>query len=514
MTVIENSIAARWLAVFWEFLCRTARESVSARVLRRLHCGLARLCRGSALCRLAAREGVLSRCWEGSVSCRVLTALLNLPLACVRWIRGVCGGLWDGSVVCRIFAVLGGSPALLTGLLALVMLLAPHEVWNNLYGLVGAAAVTALFILGGAARPSRRLEPSALGPYMLLYGLCICGGLMFSFSVKLSLRFFLFHVCAYLMALLVVSSVRQLRQLRLCAGLAVAGLTAAALYGCAQGIVGVQAVATQWDPALNPDGLGRVYSFFDNPNNFAELLVLLMPLDLALLLTARDRRRRLYCAASLAVCAAAIGLTYSRSGWIGLTVAGVVFLLLTRPRLVPALFLACLLALPLLPRSILARLMTIGNMEDSSTLYRFYIYEATWNLLKDYWVRGVGLGTDVLAKVFRKYPAMSVGGYPIHTHNNYVQLLCEVGLPGLIAYLASVLGCLKAGASHARRTEDRELRCLLAGGVAGLSGLLVIGVAEYTWYYPRNLFLSWFLFGIIMACVRLSRRKEGIHDES
>ena len=30
-----------------------------------------------------------------------------------------------------------------------------------------------------------------------------------------------------------------------------------------------------------------------------------------------------------------------------------------------------------------------------------------------------------------------------------------------------------------------------------------MSVAEYTWFYPRNMFLYWFLFGLIAACLKL-----------
>ena len=53
---------------------------------------------------------------------------------------------------------------------------------------------------------------------------------------------------------------------------------------------------------------------------------------------------------------------------------------------------------------------------------------------------------------------------------------------------------------------------VIGGGPAGMAaalgafcGILVIGVAEYTWFYPRNMFIYWFLFGVIMTCVKLSR---------
>ena len=53
---------------------------------------------------------------------------------------------------------------------------------------------------------------------------------------------------------------------------------------------------------------------------------------------------------------------------------------------------------------------------------------------------------------------------------------------------------------------DRRVKNLLAAAVAGFCGILLISVAEYTWFYPRNMFFYWFLFGVITACVKLGRQ--------
>jgi O-antigen ligase len=212
--------------------------------------------------------------------------------------------------------------------------------------------------------------------------------------------------------------------------------------------------------------------------------------------------------AVLGVSVAAIGFTYSRSGWIGLAGAVVLFFAFQNWRLVPLLLLVGIVAVPFLPTSIYNRVLTIGNLQDTSTRYRFYIYEATGNLLRDHGLRGVGLGSDVMKTVFQQYPPMPDGNYPIHTHNNYLQMWGEVGLFGLLAYLALILGQLKAGVRAYVQSTDRRVKRMLSAAVSALCGILVISLAEYTWFYPRNMFLFWFLFGVIAVCVKLAHAPE------
>ncbi len=148
--------------------------------------------------------------------------------------------------------------------------------------------------------------------------------------------------------------------------------------------------------------------------------------------------------------------------------------------------------------------MTIGNTKDTSTSYRFAIYKASGVLMKDYWLRGVGLGSDILTQTFRGYPPMFDGNFPIHTHNNYLQMWAETGLFGLISFISMLLYQLKTGTKAFLACTDKRVKNLLAAAMAGFCGILLISVAEYTWFYARNMFTYFFLFGVIAACIKLS----------
>lgn len=468
--------------------------------------GLRRGVEGSLLCRLLWREGAVTRAWQYSVTCRFLTALANLPCALVKLAYQAGARLWDGSACFRLLTGLGGLATPLMGLFILVMLVAPHNRWNNLYALMGALAVTLLFVLGTAGT-RRRMELERIGPYHVFFFAFVCIALVTSVSTSLSLRFFLFHLTGFLLVLILISATQRVEQVQGAAVMTAAGLFVACLYGCYQGVIGVAVVASQQDMTLNAGMPGRVYSFFDNPNNFAEILVMLLPLFLALLLNARTWRGRGAALVGLGVGLVAIGYTYSRSGWLGLALAVFVFLALQNWRIVPLAIVAVIVAIPFLPETIYNRILTIGNTQDSSTRYRFAIYEATGNLMKDFWYRGVGLGSDVMTKVFAQYPTMYDGNHPIHTHNNYLQMWGELGIGGGVAYIALVLWRLKTGLKAYYSAENRAVRNLLSASVGSFAGILLISVAEYTWFYPRNMFFFWFLFGLIGACVKLVERQ-------
>ena len=503
MAITESSYILRFFLAIWLGLKEAAANSGVNRLCRKLERGMGRLLSGSVLWNFAWREGAVSRAWGSSLSCRLFTAIVNIPCALVKLIWKAGKPVWEASLFCRLLTALGGATFCFLGLFMTVMLMAPHSAWNNTYALMGAVALTALFIAGSASRRHYRLELDILGPYMSIYMAFICLALLGSLSTHMSMRFFAFHLTSFLLVLVVVSSVHKYEQLQLMVSLAVLGLSVAALYGCYQGYIGVEVVPSQQDMVVNAGMPGRVYSFFDNPNNFAEQLEMLLPLNLALFLNCRWRGK-LLSLLSLVLGVTAIGYTYGRASWIGLTLAVVVFVALLDWRWIPVLLLLGLAAIPFLPETIYNRILTIGNTQDSSTQYRFTIYDTTANLMRDYWVRGVGLGSDIMKKVFQTYPTNFDGSYPIHTHNNYLQMWGEAGIWGILSFLGLLGWQLKKGVK-ALRTADPRVKRMLAAAIGAFCGIMVIGLAEYTWFYPRNMFTYWFLFGVMAACVKLAK---------
>ena len=506
MAITESSYVLRFFLAIWLGLKGAAANSGVNRLCRGLERGAGKLLSGSVLWNFAWREGVVSRAWGSSLSCRLFTAIVNIPCAIVKVIWKAGKPVWEDSLFCRLLTALGGATFFFLGLFMTVMLMAPHSSWNNTYALMGAVALTALFIAGSASRRHYRLELDTLGPYMSIYMAFICLALLGSLSTRMSMRFFAFHLTSFLLVLVVVSAVHKYEQLQLMVSLAVLGLSVAALYGCYQGYIGVEVVPSQQDMVVNAGMPGRVYSFFDNPNNFAEQLEMLLPLDLALFLNCRWRGKVLSLL-SLVLGVVAIGYTYGRASWIGLALAVVVFVALLDWRWIPVLLLLGLAAIPFLPETIYNRILTIGNTQDSSTQYRFTIYDTTANLMRDYWHRGVGLGSDIMKKVFQTYPTNFDGSYPIHTHNNYLQMWGEAGIWGILSFLGLLLWQLKKGVK-ALRAADPKLRRMLAAAIGAFCGIMVIGLAEYTWFYPRNMFTYWFLFGVIAACVKLAKAEQ------
>jgi len=505
---LQNSLIFRFFLLFAGYF----QNSFICRALNGTGRAVPQWLSGSAIAGILHRDGAMVLAWPDSLTARALDALVNLPGTLARLIYRPLKGVLEDSVAWRFVAWLGQNTMVLTGLFLLVMLSVPHDYWNNVYGFIGALALGALFILA-CARGELRFELTRLGPWFAFFLLSIGIALFTSWSTHLSFRFFLFYVGAFLFTLLIVSAVRSEAQVMAFLTALSAGLLICGAYGVYQMITGVEIVYSQQDMFVNRGMPGRVYSFFDNPNNFAEVLVMFLPLVLVLFLCTRNWRVRLLSAAALAVGVLSLGATYGRTCWIGAVIALMVFLFLVNWKVLPLAVLLGIFCLPLLPDTILNRLRTIGNTNDSSLSYRFLIYDASFTMLKDFWYKGTGLGTDAMVKVFRLYNPMKDGNFPVHTHNNYLQMWGELGILGGIFHLGTMLGQVKQGVKgYYAAPRKSTLKFILAAAVGSFCGIMVVGLAEYTWYYPRNLFFFWSLFGLISACLKLLSQ-EGLSYE-
>ena len=257
----------------------------------------------------------------------------------------------------------------------------PYERWNNAYSfMTGVFAAAVVLRRGYADGP-----PSGCGPDRLLSGVdagCRDAGRDLLLCAGAVRPFLIYHVSAALLVVITVSAVRNGEDLkRLCAGAAVCvGATGA--YGIVQRIQGREGKSLLCGSEGQRRYAGRVFSIFDNPNTFAQVLLLLLPLVLALFLTAKHWQWKVICAGIFCVGGMAMAMTYSRASWVGLAVVMAVFVFLWKPKLIPAFILLCVLAVPFLPTTVLNRILTITNTADSSTSSRVSLYKAAIEVIR------------------------------------------------------------------------------------------------------------------------------------
>jgi len=235
----------------------------------------------------------------------------------------------------------------------------------------------------------------------------------------------------------------------------------------------------------------RVYSTFGNPNVYGAYLLLAIPAAAAMMYYAKNPFYKLVAVGITGLLVLSLALTYSRGCYLALAVSALVFVLLIEKRMI-VLFVAGLAAVPfVLPASMLARLASIVNFEDTSTAFRLNIYRASIRILEDFWMAGLGQGIEAYNRV---YPFYAFAAVPSpHAHNLFLQIFLETGIVGLVVFIA-VLACFfRTQISFIRRTSDSKRKVLAAALTAAAVGFLFQGMFDHVFYNYRVM-LTFFIF--------------------
>lgn len=499
MTLFRESL----LCQLCTLLLSAYEASALHRLLSRVGAWCSRQVRDSFFLSPLYQEGTVSDAWPDSLLCRLLSFLVDLPARLLRWIYALLEPTLEDSFFARLAFTLGDETAIAESWFIMLLWVIPFDYWNNAYTLLAFAFLLLLFHAGAMRRAERRLDLKSIGFYpLVLFGSMFLAA-VFSYSRSLSIRFLFFHISAAICVLVTVSAVRHIGDLkRLLAGASFAVLVSS-LYGILQRLQGLEVNIAYVDANLNEDMPSRVFSFYDNPNTFAEVLIMLLPLVLALILCSKRSISRAAACGVFAVGLAALGMTYSRASWVGGAFALVVLVFFWKPKLLPLLIVAGCLAMPLLPSSVLNRLLTITNMSDTTTSSRFPLYEAAVRLIGRSPLVGAGLGIDAVQDYIKRYYLYKGAAPFVHAHNIYLELWIEAGLLGIVSFIAAMLWNIKRAFRTARRCGSPAARTITFTAAASLCGIMVAGLADYPWNYPRVMCIFFFVFAVALSGVKL-----------
>lgn len=271
-----------------------------------------------------------------------------------------------------------------------------------------------------------------------------------------------------------------------------------ALYGIYQYRIGVPTMDENWtDTSLFPDLTTRVFGTLDNPNIMAQYFEFLIPLCLGLFWYSKTYIKKAIFLGAGGLMLLCLMLTYSRGGWLALAISVMIFGILKDRRILVWSGIFGILSVYFLPDVIIDRISSIGNLSESSNLYRTLIWGSTIGLIHDFWYSGVGLGTDAFSKLYVLYMKPEVSA--IHAHNLYLQMFAEIGIIGLLSFFAVLIATFKQGLIALVHSKDEFSKVITASLLGGLAGFLSHGISEYSFYNFKIVFLFWFIISLIMS---------------
>lgn len=270
------------------------------------------------------------------------------------------------------------------------------------------------------------------------------------------------------------------------------------VYGIAQYVFGWDTKQAWMDEGMFEDIKMRVYSTLGNPNVLGEYILLVLPVSIGLMWTKKKFAAKVVYAGISAVMALTLILTFSRGCWLGILAAAAIFVTFAAGKLW-GLALIVLPILPfVLPKSIINRFTSIGNMEDSSTSYRVYIWMGSLAMIKDFWLSGIGMGQQAFTQV---YPFYSYNGIIApHSHNLFLQILVESGIAGIAVFLIIVIAFLRR-IMTGYKAKGEEMSVLMTAMAAGVCGFLLQGMFDNCFYNYRVMLIFWCVLALGRACV-------------
>jgi len=304
----------------------------------------------------------------------------------------------------------------------------------------------------------------------------------------------------------------------------VAGVTA--LIGILEYVLGSFGMHLQWqgfgyDPAKEV-GRSSVLSVFGHPNYLTAFIgpsLLLIP---ALLPSAAGRPvRRVVLIALAIIISICIFIAGTRSAWLGVLLAGLAMLILvlrqgvsvrlTRRSLAVVGAIAALALLFAVPGSPLNQYSYVNRLASGRPVNaRFYAYLTAVSMIKanpllgvgynnygvEFWNHADRLQQDPRNRVF-DFILEDMGGIRSdETHNEYLQIGAEMGLPGLAAFfflLTAFFVQLREQIQCAKRRKDRLALAGIAGAVAFV---LVDSLFNFPLHLPCSAMAFWLLLGI------------------
>lgn len=271
-------------------------------------------------------------------------------------------------------------------------------------------------------------------------------------------------------------------------------------------------------------GFFRAHGTFGQPNPFGGYLEMVLPIALALVVAlVRPRWLWLLALAALATTGVALAMSFSRGAWLGIVVGLVAMMLAAGPRTLAAVAVAGLIAalvallgsfevLPVWASERIEVLTRYFGVFDARNVRlnaeNFGIVErmAHWQAAYEMWLSrpwfGMGIGQYAVA-----YPDFQIATWkdPLgHAHNYYLNVLAEVGTPGLAVFLAMVLSWLALAGRRVHQAHSPLGRAVAIGVFGVLAAVSAHNLFDNLFVSGLNVHLG-LLLGVAAGLPRWER---------
>jgi len=259
-----------------------------------------------------------------------------------------------------------------------------------------------------------------------------------------------------------------------------------------------------------------------NPNILANALLAVIPFAAAFALrgsaVGKGWLKWLFAAAALLM-AAVIYLSESRGALLALAVVLPMLLVLRFPRLLwlaPLVVIGAAILIMISGPTLLDALTEAsGGSATSGFAERVELWQRGLYAIQDFPITGIGLGTyGTVVPLLYPFLIIPPNTFLPDAHNLPIQVGVDLGIPGLVTWLAMLFCLFVMMAQVLRKTSDPMRWALAAAVTASFVGYLVAGIFAATNWGVKPAFLPWLVGAVGVLVYRQQWQEEACAAES
>ena len=153
--------------------------------------------------------------------------------------------------------------------------------------------------------------------------------------------------------------------------------------------------------------------------------------------------------------------------------------------------------------ALIARFSDLARTDEITADTRAQLWRDSAPLIRDYAWTGCGFGA--YESCFLRYKSVAPMNTADFAHNDYVQVLAELGVFGFAAGLVFVFGILSGAGRRILYAESIDERYRAIACVAAMTAMLLHSLVDFNMYVPANALAFAWIAGIGASSLSASR---------
>ena len=153
----------------------------------------------------------------------------------------------------------------------------------------------------------------------------------------------------------------------------------------------------------------------------------------------------------------------------------------------------------------------LSTLKDSDTIgqQRLPVYRDTIRIIEDFPLLGTGLGT--FKDIYPSYRTTKSALTFDHVHNDYLEVLSDMGLLGGALIIGEVLAILIIIVKRRANRRNPFVVSITLGGITGIVAMLFHSITDFNMHIPANAIMFFILLALSFTVVEMEtiRKKKG-----